>query len=453
MGLFGSDEHTLYEPAASPPHGERPAAVTAQRRVDLDEEPAALGALFETALDAARRRKLLSLVLLVLGGGLTAAAVQLAPRSYRSSGEILVVNAERVEGIGNDQRQQLEWERQIRSHDSLDGIARDVHLNAAAREKLESALKLGIDQSTVSIESEWSDPEIARDIVQAATSRFIDRRYETEVAAALTRIKPLEQQVEEARLALERLDPSSAPPALANAEATPPGRRLAPPSAESEEARRLLPAARERLMASSTKLLELEGEMRGRVARIADEIAEKAATLGAAHPQMVALRLQLAKAREESPALIAARAAKSSAEAEVAELSRLGHVPPMRTQAPTREQPTAADEVTNRRLAMAHEDYAKKKQALDLENLKLHVAEGAFQSKYQVTRPPEVARSPTRPVGVLVGVSGVLATLLVVFALAVLRDRSVGLFFEAKHVRDRLKLPVLGDLSEADFAS
>lgn len=507
MGLFEKDEHTLYKPAGAAGGGggggggAQPAAQSGAYRpasgamgMDDDDDRASLGELLKFSLNASKRRKVLSLLIVLMGAGLTAAAVRLAPRTYQSIGEILVVTNDDGQGQGwntENKRQQLEWERQVRSREAIDGIVRDAQLvekwddtrqpyrrlldeiNAKMGDKppsteqkfgavesiLENNLKLTIDQATVSIQCEWSDPEASRDIVQAALSRFIDKRYQTEVGTILTRIKPLEDQLEAARLVLERIDPSLAPPKEAPTEATPAEKLVViakERSPEAVEAERMLPGARERQQAAAAKLGEIEGAKQAKIQRLEAEKADKSATMAAGHPEMTSIILTLQKAREDTPELIAARAAKSAADAEVSRLAEQAgvNIPKAQqryvpTQAPTKKM----DELTTQRITAARDEYGKKKDALDSDNLKLRVAEAAFKSKYQITRPPDVPMAPKKPVGLMVGLGGALATLLLMLTLATLRDRSVGIFFEAKQVRDRLKLPVLGDIREADIAS
>lgn len=502
MGLFDNDEHTLFKPAGAPPAGGggggggqanvsgnyRP---TSGMGMEDDDASASLGELVTFAFNASKRRKVLSILVVLIGAGLTAAAVKLAPRTYQSTGEVLVVSpTDDAPGGWNQEnkRQQLEWEKQVRSRETIDGIVRDAQLVekwddtrqplrrlrdevsakmgdnpptaeqkfGAVENMLENMLKLNIDQSTVSISCEWADPEASRDIVQAALSRFIDKRYQTEVGTILTRIKPLEDQLETSRLILERIDPAQAPPKEAPTEATPPEKLVArEPSAEAVEAGRKLQGARDRQQAAAGRLGELEGAKQQKISRLEAEKAEKGSTMGAAHPEMVALSFQLSKAREDTSELISARAAKSQADAEVADLASKAGVPVPKIQRYSPPAPVAKkmDELTLQRITSARDEYNRKKDALDSENLKLRVAEAAFKSKYQITRPPDVPMNPKKPVGLMVGLGGALATLLFMLALASLRDRSAGIFFEAKHVRDRLKLPVLGDIREADIAS
>lgn len=498
--MFGKDEHTLYKPAGTPAAGGgrgeagasgayRPQAAS----LVMEDEDAgvSLGDLLKYSINAARRRALLSVALLLVGGGLTAAAVKLAPRTYLSTGEVLIVSAadEQPGWMQENRRQQLEWERQVRSREAVDGIVRDAQLvekwddmrqphrilidqiNAKMGERppsadqkfaavegmVENNLRLNIDQSTVSIQCEWSEPEAARDIVQAAMSRFIDKRYQTEVGTILTRIKPLEDQLESARLTLEGIDPSLAPPKAAPTEATPAEKLVTvdkQPSAEAIEAGRKLPAARDRAAAAAGRVAEIENARQGRIAHLKQEKAARAATFGASHPEMIAIDLQLKEAEKETSDLIDARAKKAAADAEVADLSRLADVPiPKRSlaSAPNNAPTKKVDELTLQKITAARDEYNRKKDALDNENLKLRVAEAAFKSKYQITQPAEVPIHPKKPVALMVALGGALATILIMLALATLRDRSVGIFFEAKQVRDRLRLPVLGDIKEADI--
>ena len=434
MGLFEGDEHTLYEPA-DPAEG----PLKAVRLADVDEGEGSLLDVLAAAWNAAWRRRRSSVLLLVLGAASTVTAAHYAPRSYRASGEVLVVSTGETT---DSRRQQLEWEHQIRAHESLAGIARDAHVDDL--ERLERNVFVSVDQNTVTVDAEWNDPVVAQDLVQAALTRFIDKRYETEVRASTTRLAPLEAQAETSRLALERLDPGHAPPPFVPAAEA--------PSPESVAALRALPAARDRQTSAAAKLAALEAEQRARIDRLETERSDKARTMALGHPEMTALGLQLAKAREDTPSLVAARAEKSAADANLADVAATARVPVPRAHVAPAPTP-ALDELGLRRLAAAQEDYDKKRDALDEENLKLRVAEAAFQSKYQVTRPPELPRAPVKPIAAMVGVGGALASVLFVLALATLRDRRAGLFFEAKHVRDRLRLPVLGELRDGQLTA
>ena len=97
MGMFDNEEHTLFKPApvARPATGGQPAAggggapapMMMMRGAADDDEGASLTETVSFAFRSARRRKLLSFLIAVLGGALTFAAAKLAPRDFVPANE------------------------------------------------------------------------------------------------------------------------------------------------------------------------------------------------------------------------------------------------------------------------------------------------------------------------------------------------------------------------------
>jgi hypothetical protein len=77
-------------------------------------------------------------------------------------------------------------------------------------------------------------------------------------------------------------------------------------------------------------------------------------------------------------------------------------------------------------------------------------AESAFNHKYSVVRVPEIATTPKKPVTLMVACTGAFSGLLLILIAASLADLMTGLFFEPRRVRDRLRLPVLGEAKPTD---
>jgi uncharacterized protein involved in exopolysaccharide biosynthesis len=499
MGMFDKEEHTLFKPQqsrapslndAGPAYrGPMPSASSFG---DEDEERASLGELVLFAFNSARRRKGLAIAVTALGLLLTVIAVKLAPRTYVSAGEVLVSKG-REEGGGWDpergKREQLEWEKQIRSREIIKGIVKDARLverwddmrqphrrikdtlmeklgekppNAEQKYgaligMLEAQLRLNIDQSTVTIYIEWSDPEAAHDIVDSAIKRFIDKRYESEVSRTLNSIRPIEEQLEAARLELEKLSPSSAPPKEKATQATPVTQLV---SADNDkkidpELPRKLAAARDKQQNAMGKQQELEGQKNARIAQVQNQLTERSTVLGPANPEIMALKMQLEQAQKDTADLTAARAARAQADEEVQSLSAQAGISvpraTVRAYGPAFAPAGKMDDQTAAKIASARALYDEFNQKVKKAQSDLKTEELNFQVKYQISHPPDVPYGPKKPVGMMVSIGGILATLFMVFLLASLRDRATGMFFEAQHVRDRLRLPVLGDFKDQDF--
>jgi uncharacterized protein involved in exopolysaccharide biosynthesis len=505
MGLFNDEEHTLFKPTPVGRPGSAPEAPGQPYRQQAmsmvaaqpeEDERASLGELVNFAWNSAKRRKLLSLGIVLGCAALTAGAAYLAPRTYNSQGDVLVVKTEEGQQGWNpegNRGEQMQWERQIRSRTTLDSIIKDakivekwdetrprhrVLLDAvgsklgskmptaeqkylASMAMLDTRLKLTIDSTTVTISCDWSDGDLARDVVQSAMNRFIDARYATEVGSIPSEIKVYEEQLESSRQDLEKLSPSTAPAKEKPTQITAPSMLVVTGSVDDAAKRaaldRRLADAKEKQAGAMQRLGGLEQTRNERVGQINNQIAERSTVLGNEHPEMKSLRTQLESAQRETSEIGNARAAKDAADREVADVAaQLGVVVPR--PAP-RLGPAAAlapdakkiDDNTQRKIDASRDRYNDAKKQLDEENKKLRIAEARFKNKYTITNPPMAAFAPKKPVGIMVSIGGAIATMFLVLLLAALRDRASGILFEAKQVRDRLRMPVLGDLKESDF--
>lgn len=505
MGMFKEEEHTLFKPAAGRPTSDNPPPNTGGGGGGYrgggggggghdDDERASLGEILMSALASARRRKGLSAIVAFICLALTVAAVNLAPRSYVSEGEVLIVdNSHANQGGWNpdgNKREQLEWEKQIRARSNVENIVNDAKLverwdamrqphrrlldsmsrmlgskpptddqkRGALYGMLDGRLKLTIDQTTVTISCEWSDPEAARDIVQSAVTRFIDQRYATEIGSIPARIKVLEERLETARLELEKLSPSTAPPKQKATDVIPPSQLMARPDRPVDpDLGNKLQRAKDKQTQATNKLQELEGAKAQRVGQIQTQLAEKSASLGPQHPDIVQLKVQLDQAQKDPPDLTAARQAKQAADTEVADLAAqagvaIPKVIPSRLLPPPVEE-KKLDPQVQAKIDDARVVYNKARDELNDANKDLKLAEVNFKIKYTISHPPDVPFTPKKPVGLMVGLGGFITTIFLVLLIAALKDRSTGLFFESQHVRDVLRLPVLGEIRDPNFTA
>ncbi len=89
--------------------------------------------------------------------------------------------------------------------------------------------------------------------------------------------------------------------------------------------------------------------------------------------------------------------------------------------------------------------YEALRNRIDEAKIEERTADANFNHRYQVVHPADFPLGPKSPVSLLVGVGGGLLTLLLILVAAALADFASGIFYEPRRVRDRLKLPVLGE--------
>jgi uncharacterized protein involved in exopolysaccharide biosynthesis len=493
------EEHTLFKPAPMRPGGDEPqggggyrapqGGGGSPRSASFDEEEgASLGELLLFALNSARRRKLLTLVVAIVGVALTIAGVNLAPKTYASAGEILVVKKEEAGGGWNPEakdREVKQWEGQIRARPNIENIIKDAQLiekwddmrqphrrlldrvssSAPTREQKKTALvalldrqlKLQADPTMLVISCDWSEPEASKEIVQAAITRFIDKRYETEVGTIPAEIQVAEESLEKARLELEKLSPSTAPAKEKSIIATPATQLVQQKTDRpiDPELPGKLAKARERQQAATNKLAEVDVARQGKIQQIQGQLTERSGSLGPAHPEIVQLKSQLEQAQRETTEHANAREAKAKADQEVADLAlQAGMAIPK----PLALRPAAAlpedkkvDPQVQAKIDDARTVYNAAKAELNKKNNDLKFAELDFKRKYTISTPPEVPFGPKKPVGLMVALGGFFATLLLALLFAALRDRATGIIYESKQVKDILRVPVLGDIKDANF--
>jgi uncharacterized protein involved in exopolysaccharide biosynthesis len=496
------EEHTLFKPAPMRP-GEDGGGRAPQASIPMMQAPAArggggeddeglsLGELLLFAFRSAQRRKVLTGVVFIVGLALTVAGVNLAPKTYSSSGEILVVKKEENNGWnpeGKD-REVKQWEGQIRARPNLENIIKDAQLvekwddmrqphrrlldrvgqsfgsappskeqkKTALVQMLAKQLGLKMDPTSLELTIDWSDPEISRDVAQAAMTRFIDKRYETEVGTIPAEIQVAEENLEKARLELEKLSPSTAPAKEKPTVTATPASQLIQKTDRpvDPELPGKLAKARERQQAATTKLNDIEAAQNNKIAQIQGQLTERSSSLGPAHPEIVQLKSQLDNAKKETAEHATARDAKQKADAEVSDLAAqagvsLPKVLPSRLVANPIED-KKIDPQTQAKIDDARQVYNTAKAELNKKQNDLKFAELDFKRKYTVSRPPEVPFGPKKPVGLMVGIGGVFATIMLALLFAALRDRATGLIYESKHVKDILRVPVLGDIKDANF--
>ncbi len=455
------------------------------------------------AARSAKRRKGLSFVVVMICGALTVLGAIFAPRNYEVEARVLV---QRTQAITGGQAQQLsaeemrniakEYEEQVMAHDNVIAIVRQKNLVQrwddmrqphrrlidkinrklgkapptddekydALVTNVKNRLKVWVDATTVTVKLEWSEPEAARDIVDAALKNFLEARFQSEVGVIPERVKILEAGVQQAHKDLE----VSAAELVRQQKLANPRERVnivIPNLPQGVTDRRIDeaadPALKARLDTVRQQMAVLQEAKLRREAELNQELIQKRQTLAEGHPEIIALKQtidatradppQLAKLRAEERDILNEISAKQKAAAEARANEPKPVAPRVVTPAPAVEAPVAGatksmqdaqvqfDAVTRK--------YSELVTQLDGARSGLQLEEAAFKNRYKVVHPAELPAGPKRPVGLIAIAIGVLSTIAAVLAVAALADRFSGIFFEPRDVRDRLGLPVFATFS------
>jgi uncharacterized protein involved in exopolysaccharide biosynthesis len=455
---------------------------------------------------AAKRRKGLSFVVMMICGALTVLGAIFAPRSYEVESRVLVQRTTAITGgqpnpyvSPEEMRNQAkEYEEQVMARDNIIAIVKTKNLVArwddmrqphrrlidklnrklgkeppgddekfeALVANIEHRMKVFVDATTVTVKLEWSEPTAARDIVEAAVKNFLDARYQSEVGVIPARLKIQEAFVQGSHKELE----TAAQQLVVLQAQKDPKKRVdvfiptLPPTVRDETLPPPDPQLQAQLENVRGQVNALQGAKTQRLAELNQQLLEQQQQKGPQHPDIIGLKAQISAMQQDPPQLAqlkaqeaqlqaeinAKRAAQKAAEPRPAPLPapRLasrdaGVVPP---------EPLPATAPKNVQDAQVQFDSASGKyqeavKALQATQVELQTADAAYKQRYRVTHPAEVPAGPKRPVGLIAVLIGVLATIGAVLMVAALADRFSGIFFEPRDVRDRLGLPVFATFS------
>ena len=464
------------------------------------------------AARSARRRKGLSFVVVMICGALTVLGAIFAPRNYEVEATVLVAKTTAITGGAPQQfdspeaarAQAKEYEQQIMAKDNIIAIVREKRLverwddmrqphrrlidkvnrklgkpAPGDDEKFEALvnningrMRVFVDANTVVIKLEWSAPEAARDIMDAAVKNFLEARFQSEVGVIPERLKILEAGVTQAHKDLEasatelnRLiklqDPKKATVTVA---ALPHGVIAKPQIDETQ----VDPALRAKLENVRNQINVLQEAKLRRLAELNQELIQKKQTLAEGHPEIIALKQTIAATEQDPPQLASLKVQEAQILQEIAQKQKeqrdaaqkaadaanaAANKPlPMPKPTVTEPEPVpigSAKSVQDAEVLFqtVSKKYTDLVNQLDTARLEMLMADKAFKNRYKVTHPAEVPGAPKRPVALIAIVIGVLSTIAAVLAVASLADRFSGIFFEPRDVRDRLGLPVFATFS------
>jgi|GEM_PF-1148845 len=509
--LFRPDPKMQYPGAPGGGAGRGGGGGGGSRGGDDDDGPQiALGARVGEAARSAKRRKGLSFVVMMICGALTVLAAIFAPRTYEVESRVLVQRTANL--TGQNQQQYVspeemrniarEYEEQVMARDNILAIVKQKDLvkrwddmrqphrklidkinrklgkpSPSDEEKFEALvgniehrMKVWVDATTVTVKLEWSEPEAARDIVDAAVKNFLDARFQSEVGVIPARLKMQEGFVAQAHKELEgaatelvKLQKANDPNKKTNIiiPALPQGVRDNPPPPDAD------PALKAKLENIRAQIAAVQQAKMQRVAELNQQLIEKQQTLAPGHPEVIGLKQTIAATEsQESPQLAGLRAQEKAVldemanqtKAAAAEKNKEPKPTPRVAPAPAPATPQPSPEVAAANAPKSVQDaqvrfdtvtanyQALVKQLHELQ-VQMQEAEAQYKNRYKITKPAEFPGGPKRPVALIAVAIGILATIAAVLLVAALADRFSGIFFEPRDVRDRLGLPVFATFS------
>ncbi|MCL2777902.1 MAG: hypothetical protein FWD73_07850 [Polyangiaceae bacterium] len=452
--------------------------------------------IFE-AMRSAKRRMGLAFFVMMIGAALTVLAAIFAPKSYEVESQVLV---QRVAQLTGQQAQYIspeelsnirnEYQQQALARDSIIAIVKDKDLVDrwdAMRQpyrrlldrinqrlgksppaddakfdalvaSIQQKMKVWVDATTVTVRLEWSEPEAARDIVDAAVKNFLKARYESEVGVIPTRLKIQESFVLQAHKDLEaaaadldywtrRADPNNR------------AKVFIPQLPQNVREADVDPALKAKLENVRQQIAQLQGTKQNRIAELNQQLREKQQQLGPNHPDIVSLKRMIAESGQDDPQLATLKAQEREILNTIENQKKTEVVRPAprpnQAVAPTPVVPPAPEnsaapknlQDATVRFETAKTKYATLVQQMSDIQLDLQTTEAAYKNRYKITQPAEVPIAPKRPVMLIASIIGLLATIAAMLIVAGIADRLSGIFFEPRDVRDRLGLPVFATFS------
>lgn len=464
-----------------------------------DEEQTSLMDRARDAAKAAGRRKALTAFVSTICLAMTVVAAIFAPKSYEVEGKVLVTRATLIGAAAayvSPEEQKAtakQFEEQVKSRDNILALIKQAQLVErwdsmrqphrrimdqlgsklggtpftdeqkfdALMKTLDAKLRVNVDDATVSIFVEWSDPTAARDIVANAIKNFQDARYGVEIGAINEQLKILESNVARAQgevaaaateLAIRQreINTTKAPDAtvqkyISRAAAAPP-----PPGAD--------PALVKKLEQIRGEKQALEDQRAQRVGQLKNQLQELQQQYADGHPSVKAMKDSIRAAEADPPALSALKTQEADV---LAQIEAQKNAAPKEAPKPTGGQvalpvvaavdagiparPKSISDV-QAEFDTARNKYDQLTTKLEAARIQAQSEEAGFKRRYSVTRPAELPPGPKRPSGLIAALLGLALTVLAALATAAIADRFSGIFFEPRHVRDRLGIPVFGTM-------
>jgi uncharacterized protein involved in exopolysaccharide biosynthesis len=479
--------------------------------IDIEEARELVGFV----LHSARRRPRLALSTFMIVAGLGLAAAVTMPLTYSSQVKLLAQRSSAMHIIGGALPQMDAVDNPIKNvsamimrRDKLVALVKDANLvqrfvqtrPAALKLKdrivaslfgqpseqdmvlsmvrtLEKTLDVTTDDltSTVVITVEWSNAQLAYDLVTLVQKNFLEARYDSDVEMVTDSIAVLEDHAKneladvDAELAnyqkvVEDWEAKRAVRSV-SATATPrlfvPGPRVDVAGIASA---RPDPDLAKALEEKRLQIRSAEETHQRTIESLREQLAQAQAVLTPMHPTVIALQQQLESMNEPSAEYLEL---KNEARALMAELAApSASAPPLPgprlsavastdggVQTTTVAPLSAADldrdgqlQLAQSRLQSASRAYEEALTRLDAAKVELDITHAAYKHQYTVVTPAELPKGPKKPTAQLLAVGSIVGGAILGLLLTALADILGGLILEEWQVRRKLKLDILADL-------
>ena len=346
---------------------------------------------------------------------------------------------------------------------------------------LEKRLSVTVLENNVTIEVDWSDPQMAYDLVTLVQKNFLEARYDDEVAMisdaiavlqehAKTRAHELDVALDEYQQRRDAYQKQLADSVSSSAAAAHAGSPIAAvpyarpragvaPSVDADFAT-ALEDTRQQIRA-------LEAERQRELDTLRGQLAQAQLTLTPQHPTVIALQQKIDALSGPDAQLAQLKAGERNLLTQMASAPAAPNAPmpprpaslqdqpasgagPVAPSAPALAPPTkweedARTQIVRSKLDGAIRSYQDAMGRIDVANTELEILRTAFKYRYTVVTPAEVPSNPKKPTATIIGVGSVMGALLLAFLLAGGADAWSGRVIEEWQVRRRLKLEILGE--------
>ena len=320
---------------------------------------------------------------------------------------------------------------------------------------LESHMSVSVaPEGTATIAFTWPDPDIARDVVEAAVEGFLEARNSSEIGAmgeAIAILQGHDARIQkEIAAAIEQLDQKERALRIRSPARRPAAARIHP--RQDEDLVRL----QGMLVARRRSLADLEEFRQRRTAELQLQLAQQLAVYAPEHPSVAGTRQNLESLSKPSPQMVELRAEIAELEREVERRtgSRDATSPTvmnafelelaaarsrvLETQDPRLEYERGQLEALLRRHAFLLE-------RIDAARIELDTAQAAFQQRYSVITPPRRPARPIKRYGLIFVLGGFAGGLALACLSAATLDLLRGRIEERWQLEQGLDLPVLAE--------
>ncbi|HKY39979.1 MAG TPA: hypothetical protein VJN18_28790 [Polyangiaceae bacterium] len=359
---------------------------------------------------------------------------------------------------------------------SLLGEMDDRTLTAVLVGTLESKLSVSVEDDTLEIKVEWSDPGTAAELAEATKAGFLRIRHKAEISAFQEKMAILDEhatklreeidalaaQLKESLQAkadeLRRESGSGGATGKTAAAAAPLVRRRV---AVTDDA---LPDMRERLLSSKDKLRSMEAERTNRLTAERIKLDELNVKFTSNHPEVIAQQERVGLASQVPAELAMLRHETTDLERQIKQreaMAKTGQSVPMRGGGGSVASVARSESLPSEILALLDRDdadpaitaqmsgavvrYGSLRDEVRGAKLALDTEQAAFNHRYQVVIPVEAPSKPDKPKLPVVLGAGIFLTLLLCLVVPVLLELRRGILVERWQV-SHFQLPVLAEL-------